>query len=43
MSDPDEVQLTFACGPGMCDMDVARSETAKRLFIGGAEGEVKVS
>lgn len=43
MSEPEAVEMVFACGPGMCDMDTATMEgEGVRIFAGGAEGMVKV-
>lgn len=44
MSEPEAVKMVFACGPGMCDMDVATAATegGVRIFTGGAEGMLKV-
>lgn len=43
MPEPEAVKMTFGCGPGMCDMDVAHSkDEGERIYIGGAEGYLKV-
>lgn len=43
MSEPEAVEMVFACGPGMCDMDTATTKgEGVRIFAGGAEGMVKV-
>lgn len=42
MTEPEGVKMWFACGPGMCDMDVAKTEEGSRIFAGGAEGMLKV-
>lgn len=43
MSEPEAVEMVFACGPGMCDMDTATIKgEGVRIFAGGAEGIVKV-
>ena len=35
--------MAFACGPGMCDMDVSTAlAEGTRIFAGGAEGMIKV-
>lgn len=40
----EAVKVAFACGPGICDMDVATTTANEgtRIFVGGAEGFVKV-
>lgn len=46
MSEPEAVKMMFACGPGICDMDVSRDiagDGGVRIFAGGAEGMLKVS
>lgn len=43
MPEPEAVKVTFGCGPGICDMDVAQSkDEGERIYIGGAEGYLKV-
>lgn len=43
MGEPEAVKMMFACGPGMCDMDVSTVPVeGARIFAGGAEGMIKV-
>lgn len=42
MAEPEGVKMWLSCGPGMCDMDVAKTEEGSRIFAGGAEGMIKV-
>lgn len=42
MAEPEAVRMSFACGPGMCDMDVGKTGEGSRIFAGGAEGMLKV-
>lgn len=43
MAEPEAVGVVFACGPGICDMDVSTLQgEAPRIFVGGGEGMLKV-